>query len=128
MNQKEEKFGAEHPVYRMRRTIAQKAADKLTLFAGSWTFLIILMIFLLIWVTFNVTAYVENWDPYPFIFLNLILAGITTILSPIILISQNRESHKSKLLAQYDYNVNTKAEKEIREIKEQLARIERKLK
>jgi uncharacterized membrane protein len=128
MDKREEIAGEEHPVYKMRRTLGQKTADALTSIAGSWIFITILLILIFSWITFNVTAYIEHWDPYPFVFLNLILGSLATILAPIILISQNREEQKSKLLAKYDYNVNRKAEKEIREIKEQLARIERKLK
>ena len=125
---KKEEFGEEHPVYKIKRTLGQRAADTLTAIAGSWVFITILLILILSWITFNVTAYIEHWDPYPFVFLNLVLGSLATILAPIILISQNREEQKSKLMAQYDYRVNRKAEKEIREIKEQLARIERKLK
>ena len=101
----------------------------MTKWAGSWTFIIILSIFLALWIIVNTTwmLFGEKWDAYPFILLNLVLACITAIEAPIILMSQNREAKKDRIRAEYDYTVNKKAEKEIREIKEQLNRIERKL-
>ena len=70
----------------------------------------------------------DPFDPFPFILLNLILSCLAAIQAPIILMSQNRQGQKDRLKAEYDYQVNRKAEKEIRELKTQLDRIERKLK
>jgi uncharacterized membrane protein len=105
-------------------TFGQKTADNLTNFAGSWKFIIGFLIFILIWAGVNIYAWVGKWDPYPFILLNLILSCIAAIQAPIILMSQNRQSQRDSTHAQYDYTVNKKAEKEIREIKKQLTRIE----
>jgi uncharacterized membrane protein len=66
----------------------------------------------------------RSWDPYPFILLNFILSTLAALQAPIILMSQNRQSQKDRLQAQYDYDVNKKAEKEIQEIKKQVNRIE----
>ncbi len=117
-----------HPVITHKRNFGQYAADSLTKWAGSWTFIIVFIIILLIWTITNSFALVYRWDPYPFIFLNLILSCITAIQVPIILMSQNRQSQKDRLRLEYDYRVNIKAEREIELIKKQLDRIERKLK
>jgi len=118
-----------HPILKVERTVGQRAADWLTKWAGSWFFIILLGVLLLVWMTLNTAWLVFGgvWDPYPFILLNFILSTLAAIQAPIILMSQNREAQKDRLRAQYDYSVNKKAEKEIRDITEQLERIERKL-
>ncbi|MBM3247306.1 DUF1003 domain-containing protein [Candidatus Pacearchaeota archaeon] len=111
-----------------RRTLGQKAADKLTSFAGSWGFLVWLTIFVIIWMAINVYFFVESpWDPYPFILLNLVLACLAVFQAPIILMSQNRQEQKDRIKADYDYKVNIKAEREVEEMQKQLKRIEAKL-
>lgn len=117
----------EHPVFKLPRTIGQKAADGLTKWAGSWVFIIFLAFLIFGWIYLNLTAYVNNWDPWPFIILNLVLSTLAAVQAPIILMSQNRKSQKDRVQTQYDYNVNKKAEKEIQEIKKQLDRIEKSL-
>ena len=116
-----------HPINKHRWSFAQKIADNLAGFAGSWEFITILIFFILGWTLVNVYEIVEGFDPYPFIFLNLVLAVITSILTPVILMSQNRASQRDRIRAEYDYELNKKSEKEIQEIKRQLDRIERKL-
>ncbi|MFH1503423.1 MAG: DUF1003 domain-containing protein [Candidatus Diapherotrites archaeon] len=108
-------------------TFGQKGADKLTKWAGSWTFIILFMLILILWISANVYAWIESWDPYPFILLNLFLSCIAAIQAPIILMSQNRANQKDRQRAQYDYLVNRKAEREIGEVQRQLERIEEKL-
>jgi uncharacterized membrane protein len=125
-NSKEDIHTITHP-NKLPRTFGQKAADKLTKLAGSWAFIISFLIILIIWIFANVYAWIESWDPYPFILLNLVLSCIAAIQAPIILMSQNRESQKDRQKAEYDYLVNRKAEKEIEQIQEQLKRIEEKL-
>ena len=109
-------------------TFGQRAADNLTKLAGSWMFIGLFAIILILWICSNVYAWINSWDPYPFILLNLILSCLAAIQAPIILMSQNRESQKDRQRAEYDYSVNRKAEKEIEQIQKQLERIERKLK
>lgn len=119
----------EHPVFKLPRTSGQKAADALTKWAGSWTFIISLGVLLAIWMTVN-TIYLlfgRAWDIYPFILLNFILSTLAAIQAPIILMSQNRKSQKDRWLSKYEYELNKKAEKEIQEIKRQLNRIEKSL-
>ena len=109
------------------RTFGQKAADNLTRIAGSWGFIISFLVFLILWMMVNVYAWINTWDPYPFILLNLVLSCLAAIQAPIILMSQNREAQKDRQRAEYDYAVNRKAEREITEIKKQLNRIEKHL-
>lgn len=118
-----------HPVFRLPKTLGQRAADGMTKWAGSWTFIIGFGVFLVIWVIVNTTWIVfgRTWDPYPFILLNLALSCLAAIQAPIILMSQNRESQRDRARAQYDYAVNRRAEREIQELKKQLDRIERKI-
>ena len=109
-------------------TFGQKAADNVTRIAGSWSFIIGFLLFLVLWVAVNVYAWIKTWDPYPFILLNLLLSCLAAIQAPIILMSQNRVNQKDRQRAEYDYAVNRKAGRKIEEIQEQLKRIERKLK
>ena len=108
--------------FHIPRTFGQKAADGLTKWAGSWSFIIFIGILIAVWIYLNITAYVKHWDPWPFIILNLCLSCLAAIQAPIILMSQNRQAQKDRIKAQYDYAVNRKAEKEIREIKNLLLR------
>lgn len=117
------------PNLKIPRTFGQRAADYLTTWAGSWTFIIGLFIMLAIWMAVNTSWLIfgGKWDPYPFILLNFILSTLAAIQAPIILMSQNRQSQKDRVKAEYDYHINKKAEEEIRDIKKQLDRIEGKL-
>ena len=115
-----------HPLISTKLTFGQKAADGLTKFAGSWTFIIIVGILIIAWIYLNVTAYVQHWDPWPFIILNLCLSCLAALQAPIILMSQNRQSQKDRIRAEYDYSTNRRAAREIAEIKKILERIERK--
>ncbi len=108
-----------------KRTFGQKAADNLSRWAGSWAFIISFLVFLGIWMLVNVYAWINTWDPYPFILLNLVLSCLAALQAPVILMSQNREAEKDRIKAEYDYKVNRKAEKEIEKILKKLDRIER---
>jgi uncharacterized membrane protein len=117
----------EHPAFKahhLKRTLGQKAADKLTSIVGSWGFIAFLVILFLTWVVVNTIFLIESesgpFDPYPFVFLNLVLGSLAVIQAPIILMSQNRQAEKDRIKTEYDYQTNKKAEEEIREIKEML--------
>jgi uncharacterized membrane protein len=107
-------------------TFGQRLADRVATFAGSWPFIFLFLLALLLWMAINV-AHFAGFDPYPFVFLNLVLAVVTALQAPLIMMSQNRQSMKDKLLAENDYRVNLKAETEIAAIlrmqSELLARI-----
>jgi len=102
-------------------TTGERMADRVATFGGSWSFLIIFALFLCAWIIIN--SFVLLWrpvDPYPYILLNLILSCLAAIQAPIIMMSQNRQESKDRLRAQHDYQVNLKAELEIRQIHEKL--------
>jgi len=108
------------PVFKSKMTFGQRAADRLTTIAGSWTFIILFLVFLFAWMLANTTFLVfgSAWDIKPFIMLNLILSCLAAIQAPVILMSQNRQTQRDRLKAEYDYRINKKAEKEIREIRD----------
>jgi uncharacterized membrane protein len=88
-------------------------ADKVAATMGSWPFIIIQTVILAIWIVLNVTAYVQQWDPYPFILLNLALSFQAAYAAPFIMMSQNRQAAIDRAAAQTDYGINAKAELEI---------------
>lgn len=94
-------------------TLGQRVADAVASTMGSWTFIIIQSAILLVWIALNVTAYVEKWDPYPFILLNLALSFQAAYAAPFIMMSQNRQQDIDRRAAEHDYEVNVKAELEI---------------
>jgi uncharacterized membrane protein len=92
-----------------KRTIGEKVSDKLAEVAGSWTFIIIFVLFLVLWIVLNIMA-IDAVDPYPFILLNLVLSCISAIQAPIIMMSQNREAKKEKLKSNNEYKTTLKNE------------------
>ncbi len=115
------------PFYSHNRTTGQKAADVLTKWAGSWTFIIFVLVFISFWIYLNMTAYINNWDPWPFIILNLCLSCLAALQAPVILMSQNRSAQRDRLKAENDYHVNREAKKEIEQILRKLTKIEKKV-
>jgi len=104
-------------------TFGQRLADKVAAFGGSWTFISIFAVVLVLWVLLNsfiLIRHSESFDPYPYILLNLFLSMLAAIQAPIILMSQNRQAHKDRLSAEYDYEVNLKAELEIMTLHEKI--------
>lgn len=101
------------PSYTRSATFSERMADRITAVVGSWKFLITQSILLVIWVILNITAYVEHWDSYPFILLNLMLSFQAAYTAPIIMMSQNREAQIDRAKLDYYYNVNLKQELEI---------------
>ena len=96
-----------------RFTLGQKVADQFATGMGSWAFIIIQSVILAFWVAFNAVAVHFgwwSWDPYPFIFLNLVLSFQAAYAAPIIMMSQNRAADKDRLAAQIDHHVNVKSE------------------
>jgi uncharacterized membrane protein len=94
-------------------TFGQRVADGVADTMGSWRFIIIQSCLLAVWITINVAAWINRWDPYPFILLNLMLSFQAAYAAPIIMMSQNRQADKDRLAAEIDHQVNTKAELEI---------------
>jgi uncharacterized membrane protein len=99
-----------------KMSTGQRVADRLAMVMGSWAFIIIQSIILSFWISLNVIAYINHWDPYPFILLNLALSFQAAYAAPIIMMSQNRQAAKDRLMAEQDYVVNIKAEEEVKSI------------
>src|SRR5262249_16856959 len=104
-------------------TFGQRLADSVAAFGGSWTFILIFCLILLIWVALNsfiLLHHGEAFDPYPYILLNLVLSMLAALQAPVIMMSQNRQSAKDRLDAAHDYEVNLKAELEIMSLHEKV--------
>ena len=107
-----------------RMTLGQRVADKVADTIGSWPFIITQTIILIVWIILNVIAWINHWDPYPFILLNLMLSFQAAYSGPVIMMSQNRQAAKDRLAAEIDHQVNTKAELEINNLMRRLDELE----
>ena len=106
------------------RTFGERLSDHLASFGGSWSFLISFGVVLVIWMGFNIIVVAKDqFDPYPFILLNLVLSCLAAIQAPIIMMSQKRQEAKDRLRGENDYRVNLKAELEIRHLHEKIDHI-----
>jgi uncharacterized membrane protein len=128
-----------HEDFQSATTTGQRLADSIARVGGSWAFIIAFLAFLVFWALANTILLSRNaFDPYPFIFLNLILSMLAAIQAPIIMMSQNRQSERDRFFAAKDYEVNLKAEievmalhhkidmavlKELKELKESVAQL-----
>jgi uncharacterized membrane protein len=101
-------------------SVGQKIADGVAATMGSWRFIIIQSCILVAWLGLNITGLIFRWDPYPFILLNLALSFEAAYSAPIIMMSQNRQAAKDRIMAESDYHCNTKGEEETRNIMEHL--------
>ena len=120
-------FKHQHPpiqnvnaLYEEQLTLGQRISDGVANIMGSWPFIIIQSIILFFWIVLNVVAWIQHWDPYPFILMNLVLSMQAAYAAPIIMMSQNRQAAKDRLEAHHDFIINQKAEEEIRVIMENL--------
>lgn len=107
--------------FEQKWSFGERLADRIAAFGGSWTFLICFGAFLALWIAAN--SIVLVWrppDPYPFIFLNLVLSCLAAMQAPVIMMSQNRQEAKDRLRSQHDYQVNLKAELEIRHLHDKI--------
>lgn len=101
-------------------TIGQKAADRMAKIAGSWFFITIFAIILIVWIITNIHMAKNAFDPYPFILLNLALSCLAAIQAPLIMMSQNRQENKDRQRAENDYRVNLKTEIIIQDLYDKL--------
>jgi uncharacterized membrane protein len=110
--------------YSEQMTFGQRLADKVAAFGGSWTFISLFAVVLVVWILLNSFVLIRygsvSFDPYPYILLNLFLSMLAAIQAPIILMSQNRQAYKDRLSAEHDYEVNLKAELEIMTLHEKI--------
>lgn len=113
-----------------QRTLGERAADGIANVAGSWTFIIIFLGILLVWAFLNTEILGpkdEAFDPYPYVFLNLVLSMLAAVQAPIIMMSQNRQSSRDRLDAEIDHEVNVRAELAIQNLHERIEGLEQKL-
>src|SRR4029079_17494594 len=102
-------------------SVGQRLADQVAAVGGSWSFIIGFGVFLAVWVGINVVVLLDRaFDPYPFVFLNLILSMLAALQAPIIMMSQSRQAAKDRLAAALDYEVNVKAELSIAQLHDKI--------
>jgi uncharacterized membrane protein len=104
-----------------RQTFGQRLADSIARVGGSWSFIVSFILFLAVWALLNVWLLESrSFDPYPFVFLNLVLSMVAALQAPIIMMSQNRQAERDRADALHDYEVNLKAEIEIMALHEKM--------
>lgn len=111
--------------HRADLTLGQRLADKMTEYCGSWRFIVGMLWIIALWFALNSLAFLQHWDPYPFIFLNLFLSCLAALQAPIILMSQNRSTERDRTRAERDYHVNRKAEREVENMQSDLEEIKK---
>ncbi|RWC36032.1 MAG: DUF1003 domain-containing protein [Mesorhizobium sp.] len=103
------------------QTFGDRLADTIARIGGSWSFILIFIAFLILWTAGNVWLLTRDaFDPYPFIFLNLVLSMVAALQAPVIMMAQNRQTERDRIDAAHDYEVNLKAEIEIMALHEKL--------
>lgn len=103
---------------------SDRIADAVANGMGSWRFIILQSVFVVIWMTLNIVGLIHHWDVYPFILLNLIFSTQAAYAAPIIMMSQNRQSQRDRIQAQEDYQTNIEAKKEIEDLQKQIRDLE----
>ena len=119
----EEKLIVENLLHQPKEVLSrgQSVADKVAIFGGSWKFIILFSIMLLVWIIVNtMLPHNEKFDPYPFILMNLVLSAIAALQAPIIMMSQNRKEEKDRMRSENDYLINLKAELELRSLHQKM--------
>jgi uncharacterized membrane protein len=113
-----------HDFHAESRKFGQRLADSVANGMGSWRFIIIQTIIVGVWMVVNVIGFVQHWDPYPYILLNLLFSTQAAYAAPIIMMAQNRQSQRDRAQAMSDYKTNLAAKKEIEELMVRLDTIE----
>lgn len=115
--------------YDKKVKLGQRIADNVATLIGSWPFIITQSFFLVLWMSANAylavmikvhPGYLKAWDPYPFILLNLVLSFQAAYTGPVVMMSQNRQNFKDRLMAEHDFEINRRAEEEIKVVMEHL--------
>lgn len=104
--------------------VGELLADIVAEFGSSWTFILSFLVILMGWIVYNVTS-ASQFDPFPFVFLNLILSCISALQAPILMMSQARQNEKDRILMKKDYDIGRDTVKELREISTQLRALAR---
>lgn len=105
-----------HEIHEETLEFGQRLADKVAQGMGSWRFIIIQTIIVILWMVLNLVAYIKHWDEYPFILLNLVFSTQAAYAAPIIMMAQNRQSERDRIQATDDYNTNKAAKEEIEQL------------
>ena len=118
-----------HPneIIEEQATLGERVADAVAAFGGSWTFISLFILFMLVYTAINISLRGRAWDPYPFILLNLFLSMLAAIQAPVIMMSQNRQDKKDRLRGELDYDVNRRAHTEIQGLAHKLNLLSEKL-
>ncbi len=113
-----------HEQHKASLSLGSRVADAVANGMGSWSFIIIQTILVVVWMGLNLIAYVSHWDPYPFILLNLLFSTQAAYAAPIIMMAQNRQNERDRVQAQADYKTNIDAKIEIEALAIQLNSME----
>ncbi|MBE9598478.1 DUF1003 domain-containing protein [Pedobacter sp. MC2016-24] len=113
-----------HDLHTASSTFGQRLADSVANGMGSWRFIMIQTLAVALWMGLNVIAFVQHWDAYPFILLNLLFSTQAAYAAPIIMMAQNRQSQRDRVQAENDYKTNVEAKKEIEQLMTRLDHIE----
>lgn len=113
-----------HETHQESRGFGQRLADSVATGMGSWRFIIIQTGIVAIWMILNIIAYMDHWDPYPYILLNLLFSTQAAYAAPIIMMAQNRQNERDRIQANEDFRTNVEAKKEIEELQIRLNTIE----
>jgi uncharacterized membrane protein len=114
-------------VIEKEETLGERIADTVAGFGGSWTFIIIFLTMMVVYALVNIVLGRKAWDPYPFILLNLFLSMLAAIQAPVIMMSQNRQDKKDRLRGELDFDVNRRAEAEIKNLAAKLNSLDDKI-
>jgi uncharacterized membrane protein len=113
-----------HEKHKQSMSFGDRIADSVANNMGSWRFIIIQTVIVLLWMIFNIIAFVNHWDPYPFILLNLIFSTQAAYSAPIIMMAQNRQNDRDRHQALDDYKTNLKAKLEIERLQTEISQID----
>jgi len=113
-----------HDSHKEKMTLGNKIADAVANGMGSWSFIIIQTILVILWMSLNLLAYTYHWDVYPFILLNLLFSTQAAYAAPIIMMAQNRQNDRDRAHAEADYQTNIDAKLEIEALSEKLNKLE----
>lgn len=124
MEAQEETKRTWHQKHEESRNFGERVADAVASGMGSWVFIIIQTILVLLWMILNIIGIINHWDPYPFILLNLLFSTQAAYAAPIIMMAQNRQNDRDRIQALEDFNTNIDAKKEIEGLQKKLNFIE----
>ena len=113
-----------HEKHKAELGFGQRLADSVANGMGSWSFIIIQTLFVVLWMGINVVGYINHWDPYPYILLNLVFSTQAAYAAPIIMMAQNRQNERDRAQANDDFKTNIEAKKEIEQLQIRLNAIE----